>query len=314
MKGISNGLSNIIYPAHSMNTTFYALSPDGNLVMFFTNEDGVCPYGFPSGDDDGNEGLKRVFKSVVIECIDEKDVAAEIKRYADRYCKSADEIIDKYSNVVLVRFSYIYETKRLDYSDAETIEGILKGYMDVCGNINRYVLNLQLLPKRNDKLCSVLKQHFGKCIPVVSVDKQIVFQQGMKYNRNVDIYYIEILTEFLLGYKDFWQKLKDEFSGVTLDKASFGFIDTRKIPPEVIETCLITEPGAQVLKKRGLLCFTMYELYKNSESDVKVLRILTESGRIASKVKDAIILIDDSDEFTEFCREFYEMNCKTNCR
>lgn len=124
----------VIFSAHSMDTSFYALR-NGTLVEFWTGEPGVVPEEYPTREDIDDKLIETVHNCQDLPQV--KRAITDLKK--DYKISNTNEMIRYEPTSIIGCFIYTYSS--LAYGSVEEdIISLLKGEMDERGNIYRYDL------------------------------------------------------------------------------------------------------------------------------------------------------------------------------
>lgn len=234
---------NIIFPAHSMDTDFYAMTPDGDLVCFFTDENGILPEDYPTHDE-----LKPLFAKVVRSCINDQNIKSEIERVKTQMEEDDEKyVINTFSPEILSRFSYQYESD----GSGEVVENILKGDLDATGTIYRYTLS-ETPSLRSEKVRKAVKKYLSKHLPVIKPEKVIRFEEGESYNSEIVDELIFPVIRFLIGLENSWNKLTKKFGKNFHKPGPIALINTKLIPKMLRVRLLTKYPDSKILEDPGV--------------------------------------------------------------
>lgn len=290
----------IIFPAHSIDTNFYAMTPEGDLICFFTGEDGILPEGYPT-----LEELEHLFSKVVRECIKEKEVKKVIKdliKEEGEDEKNIKEAIEHYSSDVLLKFGYYYLSGG---DNGDIAEDILNGNMDFSGTLFWYFLDTS--PQyENKKVREAIKKYLGDYLPVIEPEGAIRFEDGVSYEETASEELITVVLKNLTKYRDFWRRLKEKFSDNNCNSMSILLINTKIIPCDIVNTFLIMYPSSEILKQPGVYCIDSVNNYDDVDLQValSLLKFKHDSAN------NAVVVVNNADELLEFCRSFYREKIK----
>lgn len=277
---------NIIFPAHSMDTSFYAMTPDGDLVSFFTGESGILPENYPTYDE-----LKDYFAKVVRSCINDQNIKREIKRVKTQM--GEDHVIDSLSSEILSRFEYQYDCDMR----GEVVENILKGDLDFTGTVHRYMLS-KTPTLKSERVRKAIKKYLGKLLPIIKPKKVIRFESGESYNDEVIFELISLVTHFLTDLGNFWSKLTERF-GENFRKTGFIALINTKLIPEMLRTRLSVEyPDSKILKDPGVYFVNLSRELVIPDDDLDIARTILKIKD--NNMKKCVIFIKSVDELLDF--------------
>lgn len=130
----------MIQPAHSMDTAFYAITKDRELIQFYTSENGVVPEGFP--------------------------VEQELPWLPDLITRNYTATTDPQ-----VEFVYYYRTSDIFWgSDSATLQALQANKCDLKGNIYFYIHSPHLQEKP-----VVVPRELAHSLPQIELHETYIF-------------------------------------------------------------------------------------------------------------------------------------------
>jgi len=238
--------------AHSMDTSFYALSEDGYLVEFFTGEDGVLP-DYPTYSD-----IESDLRKVVEQCIKEKCIQDRIKILDnERYKYLNSNALKEFKDGKLSATEILSDLMYYYSSGSNGVCGLLSGTVDICGNVYEY--ELSEYPTKSSKRVQNEIRNQLKYLPVIKVEETIRFYGNVEvYNVEIDYDFITMAVKYVmewkkLGWNEFYRKIKkygcnEVGTGVVL--LNLGALAKQKA------VVLVAGPEYKnLLETGGIICF-----------------------------------------------------------
>lgn len=266
---------NIYPPAHSMDTSFYALC-EGALVEFHTGEPGIVPYNYPTIEDIGDNLVE-----VVKDCQNYPQIKQKIKDLSREYKEKDKDIVIRWGlSHILEDFMYMYM-----YNCKEQDEiALLEGEIDEFDNIYRYDLSNQPVSSPPTKLIKSIQSKLPS-LPEICPEPTIQFDFSQAESRwNSEEPDIDLIEQALVKIVP-KGNARDKFFRLTQAQTtkngnpSAALVNWQKIHCHQISVILLSHPfSIPTLKKETMLfCLAPPSPYSSrytAEHDVEMVKHL----------------------------------------